>query len=169
MTTEPADSVVPIGELLRAAMRSWVTGVTIVTSRFESVAHGMTANSFGSISLDPPLVTVTMNHDTRTFALVEQSGVFAVTILSAGQQPLAERFAGRAPEPGDRLAGVEAFALETGAPLLVGGLAYIDCRVVHRYTMARSTLLVGQVVAVQTAVPAPPALIYYNRTFFHLE
>jgi flavin reductase (DIM6/NTAB) family NADH-FMN oxidoreductase RutF len=182
----PADSAAPIGEMLRVAMRSWVTGVSIVTSRFEEAVHGMTVNSFGSISLDPPLVTVTMNHDTRTYALVQRSGIFGVTVLSSAQQHLAERFAGRVPDGGDRLAGLEAFPLLTGAPFLRGGLAFIDCRVVHQYPMQRSTLLIGEVAAVEyvpSAVAAalldemsadlldsaPGPLIYYKRTFFKLD
>jgi flavin reductase (DIM6/NTAB) family NADH-FMN oxidoreductase RutF len=166
-----SDPPIPIGERLRQSMRCWVTGVTVVTSRFEDAAHGMTANSFGSISLEPPLVTITMNNDTRTFAMVRRSGVFAVTVLSISQQHLAELFAGRVPDAGNRLAGLDTFVMVTGAPLLAGGLAFVDCRVVHEYPMARSTLLIGEVVAAQTLPASEPILplIYYNRTFHKLE
>ncbi len=160
----------PPGELLRRAMRRWVTGVAIVTSYFEGAMHGMTVNSFGSISLDPPLVTVTMNNDTRTYTLVQQSGVFAVTVLHQVQQPLAELFSGRMVEEHDRMDGLELFTLVTGAPLIRGGLAFVDCRVVHEYPMLRSTLFVGQVVAAQLADLGPGGesfapLVYLNRTF----
>ncbi len=70
---ENEDSL-PLGEMLRRVMRHWVTGVAVVTSAMGEARHGMTVNSFVSISLDPPLVTVTMNNDTRTFALVQQYG-----------------------------------------------------------------------------------------------
>jgi flavin reductase (DIM6/NTAB) family NADH-FMN oxidoreductase RutF len=157
----------PVSEQLRRAMRRWVTGVSIVTSQYAGVSHGMTVNSFGSISLDPPMVTVTMNHDTRTSHLVEQSGIFAVTILSALQQPLAELFAGRVDAGADRMTGLETFTLATGAPLIHGGIAFVDCRVVHRYPMALSTLYIGQVLEARVIPPgeALAPLVYVNRAF----
>jgi len=169
----------PAGELLRRAMRRWVTGVAIVTSRHADHSHGMTVNSFGSISLDPPLVTVTMNNHTRTCDLVLQSGIFAVTVLSQAQQSLAELFAGRGDDHGDRMEGLDLFSLVTGAPLIHGGLSFVDCRVVHSYPMKLSTLFIGEVLAAQTGDPdssgeGPPLpedapLVYHNRVFTRLS
>jgi flavin reductase (DIM6/NTAB) family NADH-FMN oxidoreductase RutF len=156
---------IPIGELLRRSMRHWVTGVAIVTSGFKEASHGMTVNSFVSVSIEPPLVTVTMAQDSRTYALVQESGVFAVTILTLAQQPLAELFAGRIPDGGDRMTGLEMFTLSTGAPFLMGGAAFIDCRVVHSYAMPASTLFIAEVVAVQVPKNDLPPLVYYNRGF----
>lgn len=167
------DQPLPTGEMLRLTMRRWVTGVAIVTSKFEEYSHGMTVNSFVSLSLDPPLVGVTMNHETRTYHLVQQSGVFAVTMLSDLQVALAERFAGRGPEPLDRMAGLDSFALITGAPLIRGGVAYVDCRVVHQYPLRHATFLIGEVLAARPAgmgadgVDRPP-LVYSNRSFTRL-
>ena len=161
-----------IGEQLRSAMRQWATGVAVVTSRGGGHSHGMTVNSFGSVSLDPPMVTVTMANDARTFLMVQQSGIFAVTILSAIQVALAERFAGRGPEPPDRMAGLDTFTMISGAPLIRGGVAYVDCRVAYLHPLANSTLILGEVLAAQTAPPGPegprPPLVYYNRTFSQL-
>ena len=169
----------PAGELLRRAMRHWVTGVAIVTSRYANHSHGMTVNSFGSISLEPPIVTVTMNNDTRTCGLVQQSGVFAVTVLSRAQQSLAELFAGRMDDHGDRMEGLDLFTMTTGAPLISGGLSFVDCQVVHAYPMKLSTLFIGEVIAAQIAEPAPigevsplpdaSPLVYYNRIFTQLN
>lgn len=156
---------IPVGELLRRSMRHWVTGVSIVTTVFENVAHGMTVNSFASVSLEPPMVTVTMASNSRTFALTEQSGIFALTILSREQQYLAELFAGRVPDSDDRMTGLDLFTLQTGAPLLVGGAAFLDCRVVHQFAMPLSTLYVAEVVAAQVAPVDLPPLVYYNRNF----
>ena len=155
----------PIGELLRQSMRHWTTGVAIATSKFENICHGMTVNSFGSISLEPPYVTVTMVNNARTHGLVSRSGIFAVTILSRSQQPLAELFAGRVPDHDDRMNGLEIFTLQTGAPLLAGGAAFVDCRVIHSYEMPHSTLFVGEVVAAQAAPQPEPPLVYFNRNF----
>ncbi len=165
------EAEIPLGELLRRAMRRWVTGVAIVTSQAAGISHGMTVNSFNSVSLDPPLVTVTMNHDTRTCHLVQESGVFAVTVLSAAQQALAELFAGRIDTGIDRMAGLDTFTLVTGSPLIRGGLAFVDCRVISQQPLSRSTLFIGEVVAAQNApfVEGLGSLIYVNRTFTRLE
>lgn len=172
------------GEMLRRAMRHWVTGVAVATSRLGDITHGMTVNSFISISIEPPLVTVAMNNDTRTLRLVEQSGIFAVTMLSLAQQPLAELFAGRLPDSGDRMNGLDTFELVTGAPLLHGGVAFVDCQVVGRHPLPLSTLFIGEVLAAQTAgdrmAPGeiaapdrvevePPPLVYYHRRFTRLR
>jgi flavin reductase (DIM6/NTAB) family NADH-FMN oxidoreductase RutF len=158
------DSSDSIGEQLRQAMRRWATGVSVVCSQFGEVRHGMTVNSFTSVSLDPPHVTVTMINWTRTYRLTMQSGVFSVTILSDRQQAIADRFAGRTRDNEDRFAGLDTFLMVTGAPLLVGGLAHIDCRVVHTFPLKSSTLIVGEVLAAQFAAETNP-LVYFNRTF----
>ena len=165
----PRETNLSPGELLRLAMRHWVSGVAVATSRVADTTHGMTVNSFLSISLDPPLVTVTMNNETRTCALVRESSVFAITVLGERQQPLADQFSGRSLDTGDRMAGVEVFSLVTGAPLLLGGLAFFDCRVVHQFDMPRSTLLIGEVLAAQSIEPEDqPPLVYHNRAYVRL-
>lgn len=154
-------------EILRHVMRRWTTGVAVVTSRFEGEQHGMTVNSFTSVSLDPPLVCVTLAVETRTRNLVERSGVFGVTILGEGQADLSDRFAGRLPEVEDRFAGLETFELESGVPLLRDGLVSLDCRVVHRYATQNSVLYVGEVTAVQHTSEDWP-LVYHNRLYHRL-
>jgi flavin reductase (DIM6/NTAB) family NADH-FMN oxidoreductase RutF len=96
--------------------------------------------------------------------LVKQSGVFGVTILSAEQEEVASRFAGRLGEWEDRFSGLEVFVLETGAPLLVDGLAHLDCRVIFEYTMPTSTLFVGQAIAFRVKDEGQP-LVYHQRTY----
>jgi flavin reductase (DIM6/NTAB) family NADH-FMN oxidoreductase RutF len=155
----------PPGEMLRRVMRHWVTGVAVVTSAVDDNQHGMTVNSFVSISLTPPLVCVTMNNDTRTLALVKQSGFYAVTILSRGQVAIAERFAGRGQDGVDRFTGLHTFTLASGAPLLEGGAAFVDCRVVDQYEMPLATLLIGEVIAARQAEEVIPPLVYINRVF----
>ena len=84
-------------EKLRHAMRAWTTGVAIVTSMYEGQQYGMTVNSFTSISLEPPLISVTLKQLTHTHDLVVKSGMFSVTILTAEQKELSDRFAGKMP------------------------------------------------------------------------
>ena len=153
------------GEMLRSAMRRWASGVAIVTSQADGIRHGMTVNSFVSVSIDPPVVTVTMAKATRTCELVLQSGVFAITILTREQQILAELFAGRIPEEADRMIGLATFELVTGAPFISGGMAYVDCRVVARHDMPTSILFIAEVLAAEMGAEDRPPLLYYNRAF----
>ncbi len=157
-----------LSESLRQAMRHWTTGVSVVTSRQGEARHGMTVNSLTSISLDPPLVAVTLANLTRTLELVRHSGVFGVTILGAQQAFIADRFAGRATSEEDRFAGLETFTLDSGVPFLRGGLAFLDCEVVFTYPLPNSTLLIGAVNAVETLQEADP-LVYHNRVYRKLE
>lgn len=154
-------------EMLRHAMRHWTTGVTVVTSCYETLRQGMTVNSFTSISLEPPLVTVTLAAGTRTQNMVEQSGVFGVTILSEGQADLSDRFAGRTPGDEDRFDGLETFELVSGVPLLQDGLVSLDCRVVHRYPTVDSILYIAEVVAIRHTSEGRP-LVYHNRLYHKL-
>jgi flavin reductase (DIM6/NTAB) family NADH-FMN oxidoreductase RutF len=162
------------GEQLRSAMRNWVTGVSIVSSQIREegqqehvIRHGMTVNSFVSVSLDPPLVTVTLANATRTLGLVKKSGWFGVTILDQEQAYLADIFAGRVPDGADRFIGVETFALTGNVPLIKGGLASLECKVIYEYPMVNSTLIVGEVQAVWLGEGGDP-LLYYNRTYHRL-
>lgn len=155
------------GDLLRQAMWRWTSGVCIVTSRSGDRQHGMTVNSFTSVSLEPPMVTVTLAHKTRTYQLVNLSGVFGVTILSQSQREIAELFSGKAPEDEDRIGKVETFALSTGVPFLSGGLVFLDCLVRHFVPMTSSTLFIGEVDAVQYAKLDKP-LVYHNRLYHRL-
>jgi flavin reductase (DIM6/NTAB) family NADH-FMN oxidoreductase RutF len=159
MTLEP--------EQLRAAMRTWTTGVTIVTANHQGDRHGMTVSSFTSISLEPALVSIALNVNSHTHELVAQSSAFGLTILSSEEQGLSDRFAGRGDDSVDRFAGVEFETLITGAPLIKGGLAWLDCRVVHTYDAGMNSLFIGEVVAARGLGEGLP-LVYHNRKYWGL-
>ena len=149
---------------LRQAMRSWATGVTIVTAVHAGVQHGMTVSSFTSISITPPQVLVSVAHNTRTHDLIMHSNHFGVTILDANQSDLSDRFAGRLADDVDRLAGVEIIKLASGTPLIKQGLAQFDCHVITTIDSGTNTLFVGEVLAVQSLEQGNP-LIYFNRGY----
>jgi len=153
-----------INDLLRQAMRHWTTGVSVVTSRQGEHRHGMTVNSFTSISIDPPRVVVTLANRTRTYALIQKAGVFGVSILRLEMEEISNRFAGRIAEDGDRFAGLEVLTSPGGMPLLKDCLAGMECRVIHTYPMPESTLIVGEVVWVYTTNGGEP-LVYHNRSY----
>lgn len=154
-------------ETLRRAMRAWTTGVTVVTASHAGQRYGMTVNSFTSISLEPPLIAVTLRKLTHTHELVEKSGEFALTVLAADQGHLSDRFAGKIPDVTDRFEGVETDRLLLDAPLLKGGVAYFNCRVVNAIPVGENTLFVAEVIAAQGEGEGDP-LVYHNRVFWKL-
>ena len=154
-------------EKLRHAMRAWTTGVVIVTAIHEGQQYGMTVNSFTSISLEPPLILVTLKKLTHTHDLVVKSGMFAVTILSAEQRELSERFAGKIPNIMDRFEGVPTERLFADIPVFTDGLAYLHCRVLNSIPVGENTLFVAEVVAVHGEGTGDP-LVYHNREYWRL-
>jgi len=151
----------------RAAMRRWATGVTIVTAQNGLVRHGMTVSSFTSLSLEPPLVMVSLEQTAITTLLIQSSGTFGVSILANGQQAISDRFAGRIVEISDKFAGLEWTALSTGAPLLVDALASFDCRVVSTHPVGTNLLIIGEVIAVRSGNNSYP-LIYFERDYHQI-
>ena len=155
-------------EKLRAAMRDWSAGVTVVTAVYESNISGATVNSFTSISLEPALVTITLQKSARTHDLISKSGAFGVTILSAEQSNISDLFAGKMTGVENRFDGLQTQALVTGSPLIVGGLAWLDCRVVETFDTGNSTLFIAEVLAAQSTGSGQP-LIYHNRKYWELS
>lgn len=164
--------VVPVSEEeLRSVMRYWATGVAVVAAADEGEKHGMTVNSFTSLSLAPPLVLVSLEKGTRTHRLVEQAENFGLTILTASQQAISERFAGRDTEQSDRFEGLETHTLVTGSPFLPSGLAFIDCRLTASHPAGTHTIFIGEVLAARlndSIVGKERALLYFNRGYHHL-
>ena len=157
-----------LAEELREVMRLWVSGVAVVSSSYEGICHGMTVNSFHSISLFPALITITLANDTRTKNLISKSNIFALTILEEDQQELAETFAGKGHPTTDRFAGLEIYTLISECPLLKKGIAHLDCRVIHLYEMPTTTLFVGEVLAANYNSEKWP-LLYMKRNYFTVK
>jgi flavin reductase (DIM6/NTAB) family NADH-FMN oxidoreductase RutF len=154
-------------EQLRHAMRAWTTGVTVVTAMHAGERYGMTVNSFTSISLEPPLVSLALKNLTHTYQLVEKSCEFSVTILSSAQKELSDRFAGKHPEIKDRFEGVDTEILAINAPLIKGGIAYFNCRVLNAVPAGENTLFIAEVIAAQGEGTSEP-LVYHNRVYWKL-
>lgn len=155
-------------EQLRLAMRAWSSGVTVVTASYAGERHGMTVSSFTSVALEPPMIIISLQTDSRTQALVAQASAFAVTILSESQQEISERFAGRIPDTEDRLAGLETETLVTGTPFIEGGLAYLDCRVMQSIPVGSNTVFLAEVLAARGNGEGKP-LVYHDRTYHSLD
>lgn len=151
-------------EQLRQAMRAWTSGVSIVTASNAGQQHGMTVSSFTSVALEPPLIIISLQTNSRTHNLIAQTNTFAVTILADSQQELSDLFAGRVTDIEDRLAGIETEALVTGAPFIKGGLAYLDCRVSQAITAGTNTLFLAEVVAARSNGAGKP-LVYHDQNY----
>jgi flavin reductase (DIM6/NTAB) family NADH-FMN oxidoreductase RutF len=156
---------------LRDVLRFWTTGVTVVSASHQGVQHGMTVNSFTSLSLEPPLVSISLEKITRTHGLVKEAGRFGVSILAAEQRELSDRFAGRESEQSDRFKGVEIFYLETGSPLLSQAIAFFDCKVATMHDAGTHTIFISEVLAAGSAAGADgkQPLVYFNRAYRKLS
>jgi len=154
-------------EALRAVMRHWTTGVTILSARDGTRVHGMTLNSFASVSLHPPLILVCIERVVRTHALVERSRAFALSILCEGQQWISDRFAGRHTENINRFEGLTTHTAVTGAPILVENMGYLDCVVAAAHPVSTHTIFIAEVVAAQVQDGSKP-LVYFDRNYHTL-
>jgi len=129
----------------RNVMGTFATGVTIVTFP-EEPPHGMTANAFSSVSLDPPLCLVCVDHDTHTYELLSEGDIesFAVNILARSQQDLAEHFANMTELEDDPFEARPTDASTAGAPIFTDSLAYVDCTVEAVHPAGDHTIYVGR-------------------------
>jgi flavin reductase (DIM6/NTAB) family NADH-FMN oxidoreductase RutF len=137
----------------RQALGQFASGVTVVTTRDSSgQALGLTVSAFCSVSLDPPLVLVCIDHRSDANRGVRESGVFAISVLAEGQEEVSRRFAA----PG--ASKLEGFAFEEGGyalPLVPGALAHVECRVRSFHDEGDHAVWVGEVshVAVEPGQP----------------
>src|SRR6266851_5581202 len=126
--------------LFRTTMGCFTTGVTVITIAVADQVYGITANAFLSVSLDPPLVLVSVNKHGRMHQRLLESSHYGVTILSEQQETLSRHFGGRPVE------GLEpAYTWEHGVPLLADSVAYIVARIVEAHQAGDHTLFLGHV------------------------
>ncbi len=154
------------GTDFRAALGTFATGVTIVTARSpDGQRVGLTANSFNSVSLSPPLVLWSLSRNAGSLPVFAQGSHYAINILAAGQRGLAERFASRS---ADRFAGVACTEGAGGAPLLDGAAAVFECFNRSRYEEGDHVIFVGEVEACRVTAGATPLIFHGGRYFTEL-
>ena len=152
----------------RRALRCFPSGVTIVTIRAGDVIHGLTVSAFASVSPEPPLVTVVIDHQHKASPLLEQEGaVFAVNVLGQEQVEMSNRFAWVKDE--DRFHEGRWGRAATGAPILEDALAWLDCTIHSRHRAGTHTLYVGEVQASGVHDPEAPPLVYWNQGYRRLQ
>ena len=159
----PVDS-----DAFKAALGSWAAGVTVVTTDLNGLSYAITASSFSSLSLEPPQILVCIATANTFVDMVRESGHFSISILATGQDDISDGFArsGREPEP--RLPGVETFTMETGAPLIAGAMAYLDCELAEIVPGGDHVIVVGSVIAASTEDGKEP-LLYYMRDYRSID
>lgn len=148
----------------RAALGQFATGITVVTTRDrEGRPLGLTVSSFCSVSLHPPLVLVCVDARSETHAAFAESGLFGVSVLAEGQDPISERFARAG---GAKFKDIEMVAGERGVPLVPGALAHIECALAAAHAAGDHTIYVGKVLAL-SAHPGKP-LVYHAGAYHPL-
>jgi flavin reductase len=154
----------------RKAMGAFPTGVTVVTvASGDGNMHGVTVNSFSSVSLDPMLVLICLNKTSRALGLIERAGAFAVNVLSAGQKDVSRWFADRHRPAGPAMFdGVPLEPGATGCPVLADAAASFDCRLRQSYRAGDHLIVLGEVVALVHRPQLEP-LIFHAGTHKSLE
>ena len=146
----------------RRVLSTFASGVTVVTVAHEGVYHGSTVASFCSLSLDPPLVLICLDHRAASHHFVEQAGTFAVNILGEDGAELSQHFARR---NSDKFAGVPYELGRIGAPLLTDAIATLECCVVDQFPGGDHSIFVGEVLSATARDDAQPLL--YFRSGYH--
>ena len=152
-------------EEFRAAMGDFATGVTIITTvDDEHHPHSMTANSFTSVCLDPPVVLVCVAHGTHTYGYMERTGRFGVNILRQEQQELGAYFARR---PEDRQGDVEHSYTDAGEglPVLENSMVFFGCEVVGSHAYGDHTIYLGEVKEIRRNHASSPLMFFRSRWY----
>jgi flavin reductase (DIM6/NTAB) family NADH-FMN oxidoreductase RutF len=141
---------------LRQTLGMFATGVTVITTLASEQIHGMTANAFMSVSLEPPLVLISVDRRTKMCSLLHQECRFGVNVLAHDQRVLSDRFAGRAPDGGPE----PSFAIVHAAPVVEGAAAHFVARMDRSYWGGDHSLFLGRVEYARFTPDARPLLFH---------
>jgi flavin reductase (DIM6/NTAB) family NADH-FMN oxidoreductase RutF len=149
----------------RRAMGSFVTGVTVITVDCEGEVHGMTANAFTSVSLDPLLVLVCVDHRARTHTHLHARKRFGVNVLAENQRGVSECYALQSPthEHAEQKAGARFDRTQHGTPVLHAALAYLECRLHTAQDAGDHTIFIAEVEEVVVREGNP--LLYFRGQY----
>jgi flavin reductase (DIM6/NTAB) family NADH-FMN oxidoreductase RutF len=149
----------------RKAMGTFATGVTVITVDFEGEVHGMTANAFTSVSLDPLLVLVCVDHKAKTHAQLHTRKRFGVNVLAENQRAISEYYAlpDRTHDRAEQEAGARFDRTEHGTPVLHGALAYLECRLHTAQDAGDHTIFIAEVEGVVVKQGDP--LLYFQAEY----
>lgn len=145
----------------RAALGRFATGVTVITAQNQSQVHGMTANAFVSVSLDPPLVLVSLDNRSNMHRILPGAVRFGISVLKEDQEEISNHFAGR------QVSGIHIhFSAREGIPVVDGALAYFIVQVIDIHPAGDHTLYIGQVEYFEALDDKP--LLFYAGKYHYL-
>jgi len=144
-------------QLIRATMGQFCTGIVVVAGCLDGAPVGFTAQSFVSLSLDPPLIAVCPAKTSTSWPRIRESGSFCVNVLAADQRPICDAFANSG---GDKFAGLDWHKGSTGSPVLEGILACVDCRLEVEHDAGDHTIAVGRIVDLKKVADGAPLLFF---------
>jgi flavin reductase (DIM6/NTAB) family NADH-FMN oxidoreductase RutF len=152
-------------EEFRRAMGCFATGVTVITVDYEGDVQGMTANAFTSVSLDPLLVLVCVDHQARTHAHLHARKRFGINVLSDQQRAISEHYAlpDRDPSRAEQDAGAKFDRTAHGTPVLHGALAYLECRLQSAQDAGDHTIFIAEVEDIVVRRGRP--LLYFQSGY----
>lgn len=142
----------------RSAMGRFATGVTVIATEVDGDIHGMTANAFMSVSLDPKLIVISIGGKAKILNKIKESKIFTVNILAAEQKELSMIFAGQLKEHKE----VE-FARLDGKPVLPGSVVQVACEVAAEHVEGDHTLFIGKVTDIHLEDKEP--LLFYSGKY----
>ena len=163
LDSKSVQAVVPFdSRQFRSALGRFASGVTVVTARYEDQTHGMTANAFVSVSLDPPLVLVSLDNRSYMHRILPAVGRYGVSVLAEDQERLSNHFAGRTIE------GIHIrFLSRKDIPLLEGAVAYFVVRILDAHPAGDHTLYIGLVEHFESRDERP--LLFYAGRYQNLR
>jgi flavin reductase (DIM6/NTAB) family NADH-FMN oxidoreductase RutF len=153
-------------DAFRDALAALPAGVVVIGARDEDGLRGLTASSFTSVSLEPPLVLVCLDRYARTRDAVAAAGAYTVSVLERGQEFVAERFAGRAPVVDAAWRGVAHDLRDSGLPVVRGAVAWFECTLRDLVEAGDHDVAIGEVTAAGRG-PGEPLLLW-DRSYWRL-
>jgi len=147
----------------KAALGSWASGVSVVTTNAAGKLYGLTVSSFSSLSLDPPLILVCLNNENRLPTMISEAEGFAVSILSRTQETASNYFARSGRPATTEFTEIEGEWTPSGQPVIAGALATIVCELREQIPQGDHTIVVGEVIQATSGDGEP--LLYYRRKY----
>lgn len=152
----------------RDAAGRFATGVTVVTVNDGGTYRAMTANSFTSVSLDPPLLLICVDREASMLVPIHEAGTFAVNVLASDQQEVSALFARRG-ELTEPMGGVPFTVGGTGSPLLAGALGWFECELWREYEGGDHMIYVGRVIDMGLLQPEGAPLLFFGGRYRTLD
>ena len=150
----------------RDAAARFASGVTVAAAAHDGLQHVITATAFASLSIEPPMVLLALDRAGKLIRLVRGGGHVGLSVLSAAQETIGRTASTRGREPQAAIGEVQTTVAVTGAPILVGALAWFDCEVESISEHGDHAIIVGRVVAAGNSDGSP--LLYFARHYHRL-